>query len=187
MLRAWVDESIHVDAGRYILTAYIVKEGEAPAIAERLRRLRRGRSTRMHWHRETDTVRRHFLLGTKGIGGSTIAVVGTGLTPSKQERARRQCLQTLLIALDSLTVSSVVLERRSPRLNIRDEDFIRVLRGQRWITTRINVEFGDPHTDPLLWMSDAMCAVIASSEAGNDRWQALVDNPPPITRISLRM
>lgn len=187
MLGAWVDESIHVDTGRYLLAAYVAPSAEASIIADSLRRLRRGRSTRLHWHREADGVRRQFLIGAGGLGGFTVAVVGTGLVPSKQERARRQCLESLLISLEALGVTSVVLERRTPSLNRRDINFVKTLRGKKWLTSRIAVEFGDPNTDPMLWVSDAMCAVIAASEAGNNHWLDLVEQRPQIIRISLRM
>src|SRR5690242_9902456 len=82
-LSAWVDESIVVTregiGGYYTMAATVADPATCEDLRDQLRALTVGRSGRLHWANE-----------------AAVVVVGSPLVGSKQERARRCCLERLL-------------------------------------------------------------------------------------------
>lgn len=165
MLTAWVDESIHVQDATYVLGAVVLAPEAVPPARDRLRGHRPGKAPKFHWRRETTQVRSRFLDEVRALSGEAILVIGTGLNPMKQERARRQCMQVLLHELQQHQVSSATFEHRNALLDRRDMEFIEALRGKRWLDRSITVEFADPVHEPMLWAADAICGA-----SGGDVW-----------------
>lgn len=174
MLVAWVDESVRVSAGAYVLAAYVADSTSADSVGVRLAALSSARSARIHWRHESDRVRQRVLQALQGVPGDVLAVVGVGLSGSKQERARRLCMQALLFEMERSAVRTVILEQRTPSLNARDLLLVEALRGKRWLSPQVTVEFGDPEVEPALWVADVACGVIGALVEGDTRWWELM-------------
>ena len=55
------------------------------------------------------------------------------------------------------------MERRYPLLDDRDLVLVRSMRGKHWIGPGIQVGFGNPLDEPLLWIPDALCGIALAS------------------------
>lgn len=164
-MHAWVDEAMSVRTGRYVLGAFIGEVGDADLNRSVMRRLRTGRSPRTHWRDERLPSRRRIVAGMYALRGRVLVVEGSPMDPARQERARRKCMERLLIGLDAAGIEMVVLESRYPLLDDRDLALVKSMRSKHWIGSRIQVEFGDPRQEPLLWIPDALCGIsLTSSE-----------------------
>jgi hypothetical protein len=100
-----------------------------------------------------------------------VVVVGTPVIKSKQERARRLCMETLLPALEQIAVSRVWLEARTSALNQKDRRMVDALRGQKLVSPALRVDTARPREEPMLWASDIVAgAVNAARNGSNTRW-----------------
>lgn len=170
VLHAWVDESMRVigDEGDYILAAGVGDPRALDPTRDALRALLKGRQARLHWHTENDRRRIALAAAVGRFDLASIVVVGTPMMRSKQERARRKCLERLLHELDQLGVERVYTEARTPRLNSRDQRMIDVLRIRGVIGPSIRVETGRPTEEPMLWVPDIVAGVVAASRVGDN-------------------
>lgn len=75
---------------------------------------------------------------------------------TRQERARTQVLEHLLFNLEEHGVSNVVLEQRTESLNRRDMKTVDRLRGRRVLAQSTRVDWGQPSTEPMLWVADVV-------------------------------
>jgi hypothetical protein len=75
---------------------------------------------------------------------------------TKQERARRCCLERLLHELGLLAVSQVWLESRSAKPDRRDLKRVDSGRRRRLIPSELQVDFARPKVEPMLWLPDAV-------------------------------
>jgi len=78
----------------------------------------------------------------------------------RTERARRRCLERLLLELENAGVAEVVIESRAPSQNHSDLLMIMALRKSRTISKAITVNWRPSHQEPLLWAADAVVGAI---------------------------
>ena len=138
---------------------------------EALRKLLLRRQTRLHW-RDEDGARRDALAAAVAkIDIAAVVVVGMPVKKTKQERARRQCMETLLHHLGELGVSSVWLESRTQSLNKADAKMVLALRGKKLIRPQLRVETARPLDEPMLWVPDIVAGAVGAARDGKEaRW-----------------
>src|SRR4051812_37106587 len=102
--------------GVYLMAAVLVAPYEADRHRADLRALLLRRQPRLHWRDENDKRRAQLIEAVAALRPVGI-VVGAGLDPKRQERARRKCMETLLWELGGHHVVDVVFERRASALD----------------------------------------------------------------------
>lgn len=170
--RAWVDESIHVGAagdGFYVLAAAVGHPASVEPARTALRRLVRRPRRRLHWHGEDDATRRRLVALIAGLDLVHLVVVHEVADARKQERSRRKCLGRLLFELDQLQVGRILLEARGDALDRRDRTMIAALRGSLAVSGDLRVGFARPLEEPMLWLPDAVAAVVREARRTGDR------------------
>jgi hypothetical protein len=116
-LFAWIDESVIVGppggSGTYTMAAVIADPAQCHELRSELRALTIRPGVRLHWVAESPK-RRDLIADAIGrMDIAAILTVGTPMERSRQERARRCCLERLLYELDQIGVSEVRLESRA--------------------------------------------------------------------------
>lgn len=163
------------DDGTYLLVAVVAEVARCEEIRMTLRSLLYQRQERLHW-RDEEAPRRTKIAGA--VGGLDLAatvVIGTPLAKSKQERARRKCLETLLPNLEAMGVTHVVMEERTPSLVEADKKMLLAIRGKKLITRAIHVETARPKDEPMLWLPDAIAGAFgAARDGGRTDWMDLI-------------
>lgn len=105
------------------------------------------------------------------------------MVKSKQERARRKCLEALLPNLEARGVTRVVMEERTPSLVESDRRMLTAVRGKRLITTALRVGTARPKEEPMLWLPDSVAGAFgAARDRGKPEWLELM---APIDRIDV--
>jgi hypothetical protein len=171
---AYVDESLRVRAGLYVLAAVIVADAQADRHREALRALLHRGQQRLHW-RDENSKRRALLVSTvRQLPRTGAVVIATGVAPRRQERARRKCIERLLAELASRRVPNVVFERRHAELDARDRAMVAALRRQQSVPAWLRVSWVAATDEPLLWLPD-IAAGAASLAAADDAtyWEEL--------------
>ena len=175
---AYVDESMRLtpdNQGTYLLAAVVIDVGRVEEVRAVLRSLLYRRQERLHW-RDEEAPRRTKI--AEAIGAMDLAatvVIGTPLAKSKQERARRKCLEALLPALKEMGVTRVVMEERTPSLVKTDRQMVAAIRGKRLIGAQLRGDTARPKAEPLLWLPDAVAGAFgAARDAGHPEWLALI-------------
>jgi hypothetical protein len=188
-LHAWVDESMSVaddnGPGAYVLAAVLADPLQCEGIRDRFRALRRGREPRLHWRSEESRRRARIAAAFADVDLAAIVAVGSPARQSKQERARRCCLEHLLFELHRRQVSHVWLEARTESLNRTDVRFVEALRAQRVITNALRVDFGQPSAEPMLWLPDAVAGAVTASRRGEPKWLEMLG--PTVAVVDVRV
>ena len=173
-LTAWIDESIIV--GRdgvpdtYTLAAAVADPSECDDIRDRLRSLTVGRSERLHWAHESPKRRDAIATLIAAVDIAAVVVVGSPMVGAKQERARRCCLEHLLYELGRAGVSDVWLESRSSAPDRRDIRLVDSARSKGLVPGTLQVGFGRPKLEPMLWGPDAVAGAVTADLLGEPRW-----------------
>ncbi|MDX6295712.1 MAG: hypothetical protein QOH50_4787 [Kribbellaceae bacterium] len=109
-LSAWVDESVIVGwdgrPGVYTLAAVVADSANCDDIRDRLRALTLSRGGRLHWVDESSKRRDVIAAAIADIDLAAIVTIGSPMDKTKQERARRCCLERLLYELGLLEARS---------------------------------------------------------------------------------
>jgi hypothetical protein len=189
-LSAWVDESVVVGAvgqsGTYTMAAVVTDNARCEDLRRELTDLSIKPGVRLHWVGES--VKRRDLIA-EAIARMDIASILTAGTPmerSRQERARRCCLERLLYELDRFGVSETWLESRRSVQDRRDLQLIDSARRKRVISQELKVRFARPAEEPLLWLPDAVAGAMSSAVVGEERWLAAMDSVVTIHRVVVR-
>jgi hypothetical protein len=173
-ITAWVDESIIVNRadrpGTYTLAAAVADPATCDDIRAGLRSLRLGRTERLHWAHESPKRRDDIAAFLATVDIAAVVVVGTPMLGPKQERARRCCLERLLFELGEFGVSTVWLESRSPAPDRRDIKLVDSARRKGLVPVGLQVQFGQPKEEPMLWIPDAVAGAVTAAELGEERW-----------------
>jgi RNase H-fold protein (predicted Holliday junction resolvase) len=152
----------------------VVETARIGEIRQILRSLLYQRQARLHW-RDEEALRRTKI--AEAIGGLDLAatvVIGMPLAKSKQERARRKCLEALLPHLEAMGVTRVVMEERTRSLVEADRKMLTAVRGKRLITTALRVETARPKDEPMLWLPDSVAGALgAARDRGKPEWLEL--------------
>jgi hypothetical protein len=171
---AYVDESLRVSSGLYILAAVIVADQDADQHRAALRELLYRRQARLHWRDESSRRRRQLVAAVSGLDLAGVVVIAAGMTPARQERARRKCIDRLLTELVSRGIASVVFERRHRELDARDRGMVTALRRQKALPAAFAAAWQSPADEPLLWLADIAAGAAALAETGDHGyWQDL--------------
>lgn len=161
-LHSWVDESMHVEAGLYILAAVVCDVRGCEPIRDAMRSLLDVGQPRLHWSGESPE-RKGKIVGTVAqIDMAAVVVIGTPMPKKNQERARAVCIESMVVALAGMGVEQVLLEERTPSLNERDQLLIRSIRGKKLIPTGMRIDVGQPSAEPMLWVPDIVAGAVGS-------------------------
>jgi hypothetical protein len=159
---SWVDESMHVAAGLYILAAVVCDPGGCDPIRDTMRSLLDEGQPKLHWSGESPD-RKEKIVGTVAqIDIAAVVVIGTPMAKKNQERARAVCMESMVVALTAMGVEQVLLEERTPSLNERDQLLIRSIRGKKLIPKAMRIEVGQPSAEPMLWVSDIVAGAVGA-------------------------
>jgi hypothetical protein len=173
-LSAWVDESVIVGRdgrpGVYTLAAVVADSANCDDIRGRLRALTLSRGGRLHWVDESSKRRDVIAAAIACIDLAAIVTIGSPMDKTKQERARRCCLERLLYELGLLGVSQVWLESRSATPDRRDLKLVDSARDKGMIPTDLKVDFARPRMESMLWLPDAVAGAVTAANLGEPRW-----------------
>ncbi|MER6974726.1 hypothetical protein ABT304_26960 [Nocardioides sp. NPDC000445] len=170
-LHAWVDESIHVSAGFYMIAAAIADVAQIESHRDFVRAIAPSPRRRIHWREEEDKDRLRIAEAFGQLDLAHTVVVASPIDPRKQERARRKCFERLLPELAGIGVTHAWLETRTTVLNGRDRAMVAAMRGSGALTGSLRVEFGDPEIEPLLWIPDVIAGALGAARRGLPRYR----------------
>jgi hypothetical protein len=177
-LSAWVDESVIVGRdgrpGVYTLAAVVADSANCDEIRDRLRALTLSRGGRLHWVDESSKRRDVIAAAIADIDLAAIVTIGSPMDKTKQERARRCCLERLLYELGLLGVSHVWLESRSAKPDRRDLKLVDSARDKGLIPTDLKVDFARPRMESMLWLPDAVAGAATAANLGEPRWMLAI-------------
>jgi hypothetical protein len=189
-LFAWVDESVIVGPaggpGTYTMAAVLADPAHCDDLRSELRALTIRPGVRLHWVAESVKRRDLIAEAVRRMDIAAILTVGTPMERSRQERARRCCLERLLYELDQLGVSEVRLESRAGAQDKRDLRLIDSARRKRLISHDVVVTFGRPAEEPMLWLPDAVAGAMSASLLGEDRWLTALSEVVTVHQVMVR-
>jgi hypothetical protein len=168
---AYVDESSRVRAGLYLLASVIVADQQADRHREALLGLLHRGQRRLHWRDESSKRRALLVRAVRQLPCTGVVVTATGVTPRRQERARRKCIERLLA---DRGIAAVVFERRHEELDARDRAMVAALRRQRSVPAWLRVSWVAAADEPLLWLPDIAAGAASLAAAGDATyWEEL--------------
>jgi hypothetical protein len=172
---AYIDESMRVPHGLYVLAAVIAADHHADHHRAALRaHLYRGQ-LRLHWRDESNHRRTELIAAMSALPHTGAIVIATGTQPRRQERARRKCIDRLLAELASRGITTAVFERRHPELDARDRTMIASLQRQQSLPATFQATWKPATAEPLLWLPDIAAGAASLAETGEDTfWSSLV-------------
>lgn len=164
MPTAYVDESAAPEIGCYLLAAVIVDSAHVDAARAVMRGLRI-QPGKLHWHTEGAARRLKIAAEVAALGHVSVVIAGTGVS-RRTERGRRKCLEVLLPELEVRGITRAVFETRAA-YDRYDLAHAAACRQKRLITDALQVEFGFPNDEPLLWLADAVCGAVLAGRRGD--------------------
>jgi hypothetical protein len=167
---AYVDESLRVSSGLYILAAVIIADTDAEHQRQALKTLLYRGQERLHWRKESAQHRSQIIKAVRRLRHTGAVVIATGMTPSRQERARRKCIERLLAELASRGIAQVVFERRHRELDARDHALIAALMRQQSLPAAFRATWKAATSEPLLWLADIAAGAASLAETGDDAY-----------------
>ena len=171
---AYADESSRVRADQYLLASVIVADQQADRHREALLRLLHRTQRRLHWRDESSKRRALLVSAVRQLPCTGAVVTATGVTPRRQERARRKCIERLLAELADQGITAVVFERRHEELDARDRAMVAALRRQRSVPAWLRVSWVAAADEPLLWLPDIVAGAASLAAAGDATyWEEL--------------
>ena len=126
---AWGDESVRMTANppTYLLGATVLTKNPAALIVE-LEKAKPKGAKKLHWRDLGSKAQNRSLEAIARTQHVTTIVTASPLMGNKQERARRKCLQALLVELEDRGVDTLVLETRDTIEDNKDVDFLYYLK-----------------------------------------------------------
>ncbi|WP_432883833.1 hypothetical protein ACQPYH_42610 [Kribbella sp. CA-245084] len=189
-LSAWVDESIVVRAGgepgTYTMAAVVTDNARCEDLRRELANMSIKPGVRLHWVGESMKRRDLIAEAIARMDIAAILTVGTPMERSRQERARRCCLERLLYELDRFGVSEAWLESRRSVQDRRDLHLVDSARRKCLISKELTVRFARPAGEPLLWLPDAVAGAMSAAVLGEARWLGAMDSVVTIHRVVVR-
>ena len=159
MITAYVDESLRRpahDYSVYAMAAVLIDSADHAEVRSELEALRLGKSPRLHWRDESSARR---LAVTEALtkmplrGFVTVCLHDRGV---RTERARRRCLERLLMELDQTGVVTTLIESRSAPQDHADLLMVMAMRKARALSKSLTVLWQSSYAEPLLWAADAV-------------------------------
>ena len=189
-LFAWVDESVLVgsagDSGTYTMAAVLADPTHCGELRSELQALMIKPGVRLHWVSESPKRRDLIAEAVGRMDIAAILTVGTPMDRSRQERARRCCLERLLYELDQAGVSEVRLESRAAAQDKRDVHLVNTARRKRLISHDLQVTFARPSLEPMLWLPDAVAGAMSAAMLGEDRWLTAIAEMVTVHQVAIR-
>ena len=171
---AYVDESLRVREGLYVLAAVIVADADADSHRRALRALLYRGQLRLHWRDEGSRRRADLVAAVCGLQHTGAVVIAAGMAPGRQERARRKCIERLLRELAGRGIAEVTFERRHEELDARDRAMVAALQRQQSLPAALHASWQPAASEPLLWLSDIAAGAASLAETGNEtHWKEL--------------
>lgn len=174
-LSAWVDESVIVGSvqhseGIYTVAAVVTDTAAVDDIRADLRGLTLRKGGRLHWVDESSKRRDELMAAIAAVDLAAIVTVGSPVHRSKQERARRCCLERLFYELGLLGVDQVCLESRTAAPDRRDLRLLDHARDKGLVSAAFKVVFARPKDEPMLWLPDVVAGAVTAANLGEPRW-----------------
>ncbi|WP_167521604.1 hypothetical protein [Microbispora triticiradicis] len=138
------------------MAAVVIDSADHEAVRANLESLRLGKSSRLHWRDESPT---RQLVITQRLATMPIRGIVTVYLHDKEvrtERARRRCLERLLLEVEQIGASKVVIESRSPEQDHLDRGLLTGLRMASTLPKSLTVMWQPSVSEPLLWAADAV-------------------------------
>lgn len=187
---AFGDESILLSTNPplYLLGASILGGDESSA-TKKLEQAKPKNASKLHWRNMSDRQKADSLAIISNIDHQTVLVEAAPLKGIKQERARRKCLETILIELESRNIVQLLLESRQDRLDKRDKDCLLYARRAKAIST-IDVAHSRGSDDARLWLPDQILGAYGENKKANadtrwlEHWEQIRDKIE-VLKISL--
>ena len=172
---AWVDESVLVGAGLYILAAVVATPAACDDIRQMLRDLRFKNKPRLHWYEEDDARRHKIAVAIAACDATSLVVIASPMARNGQERARRKCIERLLWQLYEMhQVGHVKFESRTQSQDRSDRHMVAAMRGSRTISSSIRIDFERPVAEPMLWIRDAVAGAVGIAQRGEPELQRVL-------------
>lgn len=149
-----------------LLAAVIANPTGCGEMRESLRSLKQKGQGKLHWQAESDPRRRKITAAIAQLDACATVVIGTPVARSNPERARRKCLEVLLLRLEAAGVGQVWLENRQSALNKRDAKTVLFLRGAQLLSRHLRLDFAHPSEEPMLWLPDAVAGAVGLARRG---------------------
>lgn len=192
-LVAYVDESVCFQAsgGIYIVAAAVIADARLREVRETLRLLLRppfapASATKLHYRDLTAASRRKAAGVVRDAHIDHLVAVGAPLNPRKQERARRHCLERLLMELDAWGAHRVYLESRLKTQNRLDARLIAAAHAKGYISRQLWMDHQLPSTEPLLWIPDIVAGAVGDAHLGSPDTFAILEEHVIEFKIKLR-
>lgn len=182
---AYIDESLRVRDGIYILAAVIIADTDADQHRQVLTSLLHRRQARLHWRNESRTRRTQIVGTVRHLRHTGAIVIGTRMTPGHHERARRKCIERLLHELASRGIAGAVFERRHAELDARDRTMIAALHRQQTLPAAFQATWLPATSEPLLWLPDIAAGAASLAETGDDAYWRLLATAFTVDRFTL--
>ena len=131
-IEAWGDESVRMtaDPPMYLLGATVLM-GDPWHLLDALEMVKPKGAQKLHWRDLGMKAQEQSLGAIVDMLQTATIVIASPLVGNKQERARRKCLQELLMILERKGVNYLYLESRNPVADKRDVDFLYYLQRSR--------------------------------------------------------
>ncbi|WP_067183935.1 DUF3800 domain-containing protein [Microtetraspora niveoalba] len=177
MLTAYVDESLRRrphDDSVYAMAAVVMDAADCEDVRVDLESLRLGKSPRLHWRDESPT--RQLAIAERIADMPIRGIVTVYLHGGevRTERARRRCLERLLIEVDKAGVAAVSIESRTPEQDHLDRGLLTGLRKARVLPKSLTVRWQPSASEPLLWAADAVVGATTWWLDGQTRYYDLL-------------
>lgn len=153
------------DPGVFLLTACVLDTETVGAARAAMEALRPAPNEKLHWRATSAKRDRRRIIDTIATLPSQFHVVVRVAVNDRPERRRAKALERLLLELEAIHVKQLVLESRTAHQNRLDRNVLDGLRAQKLITT-IRLDHVAGRLEPLVWVADVVCGVIADHRIG---------------------
>ncbi|WP_112248589.1 hypothetical protein [Kribbella monticola] len=189
-LSAWIDESLIIDSrdvpDTYMMAAVVADQDDCEDLRATMLDLVVRPGVRLHWVAESAKRRDLIAHQISTLDIAAIVAIGAPMDRSRQERARRCCLECLLYELDKFGVSRVWLESRAAAQDRRDLRLVDSARYKGLISRELSVDFAQPVQEPMVWLPDAVAGAVAAARRGEPRWLLMLSESVDVREVRVR-
>jgi hypothetical protein len=162
---AYVDESLRPALGLCVLVSAAIALAKADEARREVRAVLLPGQPRFHWRDETDAQRRRMLDAVTTVSPLARVFVCRA-RGRRQDRARAKCILRMTWDLAQDGVDQVLLESRGDGNDKKDARTIGQAKRAGSASAALSFGFSRPHTEPLLWIPDALAGAAAAQAAG---------------------
>lgn len=153
------------DPGVFLLTACVLDSDAVDGARASMEALRPAVNQKLHW-RDTPVRRdRQRIITTVTALPSQLHVVVRVATSDRPERRRAKALEKLLVELEAINVAHLTLESRTANQDRLDRNVLDGLRARKLLTS-IRLDHVAGKLEPLVWVGDVVCGVVADYRIG---------------------